>query len=331
MPLHSGARLGPYQITAHLGSGGMGDLYSALDTRLNRPVAIKLLKADVARDDDARRRLDREARAIGALAHPHICVLYEVAQHDGATFLVLEHLQGETLAARLARGPLPVEEAVRFAHQIAQALDAAHRQGVLHRDLNPNNVMVVQTGVKLLDFGIAAVRPETLPDGDPYMAPERVEGRAGDTRTDVFAFGAVFFEMLTGRRAFEGNGQAAVLAAIMNTPPRMDERLPAEFNRIIRRCLARDPEERWQSARDLAEVLSLVADYPPPAPVTQPSSRGWRWLVAALLGLVLAAIVIGFCGRRTEGSIRATRDQENSKEIRRTGDNGFSDFDRRSF
>ncbi len=316
----------------------MGELYKAVDTRLNRTVAIKLLRADIAHDAASRRRFDREARAIGALAHPHICVLYDVGEHQGELFLVLEHLHGETLAARLARGPLPVEETIRIAHQIALSLDAAHRQGVLHLDLTPRNIMLTRTGVKLLDFGIAALRGEgtadsrsaqvaetstmdatrTIAGTAPYVAPERIEGRQGDARTDIFSFGAVLFEMLTGQRAFGGDSQAAVLAAILETPPKLDAPAPVALNRIVRRCLAKDPEDRWQNARDLAEALSLIGDRPTTVSRVE-SPRGRRRLLAAGIGLLLAAMLGAltwfFAGRSSEVPVVVLMDSTNPERV----------------
>jgi serine/threonine protein kinase len=241
MRLQPGERLGPYEVTAWIASGGMGDLYKARDTRLNRTVAIKLLGADFAHDVEWRRRFDREAKTLAGLSHPHICVIHDVGEHQGERFLVLEYLEGDTLAERLARGPLPRELALRYAREIAGALDAAHRQGILHRDLKPSNVMLTKSGAKLLDFGIATLRApasvsaaetvaidrtsETAIVGTlPYLPPERLAGRPADERSDIFAFGAVLYEMLTGRPAFRGDSRGAVMAAVMNSEPEPDDR-----------------------------------------------------------------------------------------------------------
>lgn len=241
MPVTPGTQLGPYLVIEPLGSGGMGDVFKARDTRLDRAVAIKTLKPDAASDPDRRARFEREARAISAAAHPHICTLYDVGSatgDDGSTeFLVMEALEGETLADRLARGPLPVSDAVATAIQIADALDHAHRRGIIHRDLKPSNVMLTRSGAKLLDFGLAALRERAAPLVDAatrttpltgiggvlgtlqYVAPEQLEGREVDARADVFSFGALLYEMLTGRRAFEGSSGAATISAILQSQP----------------------------------------------------------------------------------------------------------------
>ena len=286
MPTSSlGRRLGPYAITSVLGVGGMGEVYKARDTRLNRTVAIKVLPAHLAGDQQARERFEREAHAVAALNHPHICTLYDVGYQDGFDFLVMEYLEGETLAARVARGPLPIAEAVRYAVQIASALDAAHRAGIVHRDLKPGNVFLVGTGArstaKLLDFGLAkacapAAGGEATPFGPDlttpgiivgtvsYMAPEQIEGREADARTDIFAFGAVLFEMLTGRQAFEADNQAKVIAAVLERDPRrlasVLPQTPPVVDRLVHRCLAKNPDDRWQSARDVMLELESVDD-----------------------------------------------------------------------
>ena len=232
MPLEAGRRLGPYEILAPLGSGGMGEVYRARDTRLDRTVAVKVLPAELAQAVDMRQRFEREARAISSLSHPHICALYDVGHEDGLAFLVMEHVEGQTLADRLAKGPLPTEELLRFGSEIADALGAAHRHGIVHRDLKPANVMLTRTGAKLLDFGVARLL-EREKAGDPaevsslptaampltgegavigtvqYMAPEQVDGKPVDARADLFALGVVLYEMATGRRAFSGTSRAS--------------------------------------------------------------------------------------------------------------------------
>jgi len=293
MTLSAGMRLGPYEIVAPIGAGGMGEVYRARDTRLDRTVAIKVLPANFSSDAVARERFDREARSIAALNHPHICTLYDV-RHEAASgadspidFLVMEYLEGETLAARLARGPLPVNLVFRHAIEIAEALDKAHRHGIVHRDLKPGNVMLTKAGAKLLDFGLAkagatgapgatgatgatgAVTLEPLTGAGmiigtvQYMAPEQVEGRATDARTDIFAFGALVHEMATGRKVFEGRSQASIIAAILDAQPpaisTLQPVLPGALDHIVRRCLAKDPDERWQSANDLASELRWIA------------------------------------------------------------------------
>ncbi|HET9481321.1 MAG TPA: protein kinase [Candidatus Polarisedimenticolia bacterium] len=284
MPLSAGTRLGPYEIAGPLGAGGMGEVYRARDTRLDRIVAVKILPGHLAVDPTLRARFEREARAVSALNHPNICTLHDIGEQDGIHFLVMEHLEGETLAGRLQRGPMPPAEALAAAVQIAQGLAQAHRQGVIHRDLKPGNVMLTRTGAKLLDFGLARQGPEAAPPissvvmtkASPlttegtivgtwqYLSPEQLEGEPADHRSDLFAFGAVLYEMLTGRRAFEGRSQASLIASIMGSEPpplsALAPRTPGALDRLVRRCLAKDPENRWQSAADLASELKWIAE-----------------------------------------------------------------------
>ncbi|HYT75570.1 MAG TPA: serine/threonine-protein kinase, partial [Vicinamibacterales bacterium] len=282
MALHPGARLGPYEIVGPLGAGGMGEVYRARDTRLDRTVAIKVLPSSLAADPHFRDRFDREARALSGLDHPHICALYDVGVHAGTSFIVMPLLEGESLAARLERGPLALNEALVLASQIADALDKAHRAGIVHRDLKPANVMLTKTGAKLLDFGLAKGSVEVLasPSGSmataqnltaqgsilgtlQYMAPEQLEGREADARTDIFALGVVLYEMVTGRKAFEAKTHASLIAAILEreAPPvsAVQPVAPASLDRIVRKCLAKDPDARWQSAGDLADELRWIA------------------------------------------------------------------------
>src|SRR5262245_54084257 len=238
MALNVGTKLGPYEILAAIGAGGMGEVYKAADKRLNRTVAIKVLPAQFSENAEMRQRFEREAQTIAALNHPHICTLYDVGRQDGSDFLVMEYLEGETLAQRLARGALPLNEALEVAISIADALDKAHGQGVTHRDLKPGNIMLTQSGAKLLDFGLAKLQeapqsskpPSAGPaSGDTapgtslgtmqYMAPEQLEGKEADSRTDIFAFGAVLYEMVSGKRAFDGRSQALLIASIMSADP----------------------------------------------------------------------------------------------------------------
>ena len=328
MTLSAGMHLGPYEIVAAIGAGGMGEVYRARDTRLDRTVAIKVLPANFSSDAVARERFDREARSIAALNHPHICTLYDVRHEvvSGAEsaidFLVMEYLEGETLAARLARGPLPANLVLRHAIEIAEALDKAHRHGIVHRDLKPGNVMLTKAGAKLLDFGLAkasaagatgaagatsAVTREPLTAAGmivgtvQYMAPEQVEGRDTDARTDIFAFGTLVHEMATGRRAFEGRSQATIIAAILDAQPpaisTLQPALPGALDHIVRRCLAKEPDERWQSAHDLASELRWIAGSDggatPTSGVTAParSSRRVSPLVAAAAGLAIGAVL----------------------------------------
>ena len=324
MPLESGTHLGPYEILAPLGAGGMGEVYRARDTRLDRTVAVKVLPAHLSENYDARQRFEREARAVSSLNHPHICVLHDVGRHEGVDFLVVEYLEGETLAARLERGPLPVDELLRYAIQIADALDKAHRQGVLHRDLKPGNIMLTKSGGKLLDFGLAKStggaaagltvsptlsRPLTA-EGSilgtfQYMAPEQLEGKEADARSDIFAFGAVLYEMATGMRAFQGKSQASVIAAILHLDPpsiaSLQPLTPSALDRVVGRCLSKDPEERWQSARDLAFELQSIAHPGSQAGSTASPESPTRsrerllWLLAVvLLGAAGAALALAW-------------------------------------
>jgi Tol biopolymer transport system component/tRNA A-37 threonylcarbamoyl transferase component Bud32 len=284
MALAAGARLGPYEIVSALAVGGMGEVYKARDTRLNRSVAIKILPEALATDPQFRERFDREARAISQLDHPHICALYDVGQQDGTAYLVMQYLDGQTLADRLKKGALPITDALTTAIQIAEALDKAHRSGITHRDLKPGNIMLTKAGAKLLDFGLAKTRASVvgetglsmLPTTPPsltsqgailgtfqYMAPEQLEGQEADARTDIFAFGAVVYEMLTGRKAFEGKSHASLISAIMSSDPppfsTLQPLAPPGLDQVVNRCLAKKPDERWQSVRDIAIQLHWLA------------------------------------------------------------------------
>src|SRR5436309_13261294 len=283
-----GSRLGPYEILLPIGAGGMGEVYRARDTRRHRTVAIKVLPAHVSSNPDLRARFEREARALSGFQHPHICSLYDVGRQDdpggSVDFLVMEYLEGDTLAARLERGALPTPELLRIAIAVADALDKAHRQGVVHRDLKPGNIILSKGGAKLLDFGLAKERrgavaidsmtampteakpltaQGTIVGTVQYMAPEHIEGAEADARADIFAFGAVLYEMATGRRPFEGKTQASVIAAILAAEPQPITALrpaaPAGHDRVIRTCLAKDPDERFQSAHDLLLQLHFIA------------------------------------------------------------------------
>jgi eukaryotic-like serine/threonine-protein kinase len=322
MALVPGTRLGPYQVLSAIGAGGMGEVYRAKDTRLDRTVALKVLPASLASDPDRRQRFEREARAVSSLNHPHICTLHDIGQQDGIDFLVMEYIEGESLSDRLQKGPLPTEAALRYAIEIADALDRAHRQGVVHRDLKPANVMLTKSGAKLLDFGLAKLKgPEmsagsmlsALPTGHKplteagtllgtfqYMAPEQLEGKDADARTDIFALGALVYEMATGKRAFEAKSQASLIVAILeHEPPPMaslQPMTPPALERVVRTCLAKDPDERWQSAHDVVAELKWIAE----GDVTSATagaraigSKGRRalpWIVASAC-LVAAAIV----------------------------------------
>jgi eukaryotic-like serine/threonine-protein kinase len=316
--LSAGTRLGPYQLVAPVGAGGMGEVYRAKDTRLDRTVAVKVLPTHLSSSPDSRQRFEREARTISQLQHPHICALYDVGHQDGVEFLVMEFLEGETLAERIRKGPLPFEEVLEHGIEIAGALEKAHRHGIVHRDLKPGNVMLTKSGVKLLDFGLAkAVAPlgrggvslTTLPtqvgndltaEGTilgtfQYMAPEQLEGKEADARTDIFAFGCVLYEMATGKKAFSGESQASLISAIMSSQPAplsaVAPAMPPTFDRVVRSCLAKDPDERWQSASDTARQLEWMSDDTGTSPSIQPINPRRRWREA--LAWIVAAAAIG--------------------------------------
>src|SRR5579863_5218786 len=303
MPLAAGTRLGPYEIQTPLGAGGMGEVYRARDSRLDRTVALKVSKREFTQ------RFEREARAVAALNHPHICTLFDV----GPNYLVMEYVEGAPL-----KGPLPVDEALRLAAQIADALDAAHRKGIVHRDLKPANVMVTKSGVKLLDFGLAKIQTPTDTEETitkaltnegtilgtmQYMSPEQLQGKEADARSDIFAFGLVLYEMLTGKRAFQATSQASLIGAILHTePPPLSTLVPAPppaLERLVRKCIAKDPDNRWQSARDIAGELQWIAEggsqagVPAPGIDRQPGRERAAWIVAALLAVfAIAAIAV---------------------------------------
>jgi Tol biopolymer transport system component len=332
MALSPGTRLGPYEIVAPAGAGGMGEVYRGRDTRLDRTVAIKILPAALAVDPQLRDRFEREARAISSLNHPHICALFDIGRESDVDFLVLEYLDGQTLAERLTAGPLPVADALKIATQVCDALDRAHRSGIVHRDLKPANIMLTKSGAKLLDFGLAksaapvvsttglSMLPTTPPNLTvqgtilgtfQYMAPEQIEGLEADARTDIFAFGALLFEMLTGRTAFEGKTRASLLGAILkDDPPRISTvqaLAPSSLDRIVSTCLQKDPDDRYQSARDLLRDLKWVASGSSESAPARPtaaarSSSRLAWSVAGMLALalvVVAALVLRGRGGET--------------------------------
>ena len=322
MPLPGGTRLGPYEITSPLGRGGMGEVYLAKDARLNRSVAIKVLPAALGGQSESRQRFEREARIVAGLNHAHICQVFDVGCEGGAEYLVMEYVEGETLSHRLKRGSIPPEQTLRYAIQIAEALDYAHRRGVIHRDLTPRNVMVTKEGVKVLDFGLAIARagddgPASPPDDAsalptepltltgpglvvgtlPYISPEQLRGADADARSDIFAFGAVLYEMVTGRKAFEAKSRADLIVSVIeHEPPSMatlQPAIPPAIDRIVRRCLAKDPEERWQSARDLAEELKWIAEGGSQTPGLAPVRTRRRRVLPVLVAGAMVVLAFG--------------------------------------
>jgi len=318
MALSVGTKLGPYEIVAPLGAGGMGEVYRAKDTRLGRDVAIKTLPKELSADSARKQRFEREAKAISGLNHPNICVLYDVGSQDGVDYLVMECVEGETLEKRLEKGPLPLEQVVKYGAQIAEGLEKAHRSGVVHRDLKPGNVMLTAIGAKLLDFGLAkpvagittgvtltAAIPSSPVTQDgmivgtmQYMSPEQIEGKEVDGRSDIFSLGALLYEMLTGKKAFGGKSQLSVASAILEREPEpicvVKPMTPAAIDRTIRKCLAKSPDERWQSASDLATQLSWVADGSGAVAVSGVEKRqSWAWLGWVVSALLLLAGGVG--------------------------------------
>lgn len=318
MRFEQGSRLGPYEIVAPIGAGGMGQVYRARDTRLDRAVAIKVLPPEFASDAKRQSRLEREARTISQLNHPHICSLFDIGRESGCTYFVMELIEGETLAARIARGPLPIELLLRTGVEIADALDKAHRSGIIHRDLKPSNVMLTKSGAKLLDFGLAKeVRPYpasstgstdhlsgegTIVGTVQYMSPEQLEGRPVDARSDIFALGVILYEMATGKHAFSGRSRASLIASILTSDPspmlQIRPIVPVPLDQLVRLCLAKDAEERWQTAHDVVLELRSIQD--------NLRTSGARWepgsqerkrkllTSAAVLGCFLALAAIAF-------------------------------------
>jgi len=320
MRLGTGTKLGPYEIQSPLGAGGMGEVYRARDTRLERDVAVKVLPTSLSSDPSLRQRLDREAKAVSKLSHPHICALHDIGHQDGVDFLVMELVEGETLERRLTKGPLLSEQTIRFAAQIADALAHAHKLGFVHRDLKPSNVMLTKTGAKLMDFGLAkefAPTPSaatltevtadqlkltvegTIVGTFQYMAPEQLEGKEVDARTDIFSLGGVIYEMATGKPAFAGKSRASLIAAILSSEPQpmaaLQPMTPPALARVVKKCLAKDPDERWQSASDLASELNWIAEgrsQGGEAARVLAGSRRWQrasWLLAAAFFLSTVA------------------------------------------
>jgi Tol biopolymer transport system component len=315
MNIAAGTRLGPYEIVSHVGAGGMGEVWRARDTRLDRSVAIKVLPREFAGNAQLKMRFEREAKAISQLNHPNICTLHDVGDEQGTSFLVMELLEGETLADRAARGPLPLADVLRYGIQIADGLDRAHRAGIVHRDLKPGNIMITKTGAKLLDFGLAKggattsaesaadvptiakslTQEGTIIGTFQYMAPEQLEGAPADARTDIFALGTVLYEMATGRRAFEGKTRTSLIAAIVSAQPpaitNVQPLAPASLDHVIATCLAKDPDERWQSAHDVAQELRWIETNAVAPAASRVSSR--RWMTVAALALIAAIVLAG--------------------------------------
>src|SRR5262245_6716596 len=313
MALPSGTKLGPYEVLAPLDAGGMGEVYRARDTRLDRVVAIKILPRQFSADAVHKQRFEREAKVISRLNHPHICVLHDIGQQDGIDYLVMEFVEGETLAKRLEKGPLALEQVLRIGAQIAEALDKAHRNGIAHRDLKPGNIMLTASGAKLLDFGLAkpvvpltnlATMTETMQESPvteqgtivgtfQYMSPEQLEGKEVDGRSDIFSLGAVLYEMVTGKRAFEGKSRLSIASAILEKEPApigsIKPLTPPALDHAVKKCLAKVPDERWQNASDLASELNWIGEGSSEVAslAARPSRRKWRDVVLVGLASVL--------------------------------------------
>src|SRR6266849_4688379 len=326
MALASSTKLGPYEIQSPLGAGGMGEVYRARDTRLDRTVAVKILPTHLSDNPEFKQRFEREARTISSLNHPHICHLYDIGSQDGTDFLVMEFLDGETLAERLRKSAVPLNELLKMGMEVAGALEAAHRAGIVHRDLKPGNIMLTKAGAKLMDFGLAKPAPlggsgsglapllstaRTLSAPSPasplttagsivgtiqYMSPEQIEGKEADAGSDIFAFGAVLYEMVTGKRAFQGKGQISVASAILEKDPEpitaSQPLAPLVLDNVVRTCLAKDPDERFQTAHDLKLQLKWIAAGAPPqlaTPAIRANRERWIWISAVALLLVALA------------------------------------------
>jgi Tol biopolymer transport system component/tRNA A-37 threonylcarbamoyl transferase component Bud32 len=335
MSLTAGSRLGPYQIVEGIGAGGMGEVYKALDTRLERTVAIKVLPDHLSQNEDVRQRFEREAKTISQITHPHICALYDVNREGETEYLVMEYLDGETLADRLSKGPLPAEQLIRFGIEIADALDKAHRLGIVHRDLKPGNVMVTKSGVKLLDFGLAKFQPAannamsgvsrlataaqasqpltergTVLGTFQYMAPEQLEGKDADARSDIFAFGAVLYEMATGHKAFEGKSQASLIGAILRDQPPpisgISPMTPPALDRVVKTCMSKDPEDRFQTAHDVKLQLQWISEggsqvgLPAPVAARRRNREKLAWAAAAVAALAALGLGWGLVKRAPE-------------------------------
>jgi eukaryotic-like serine/threonine-protein kinase len=325
MSLVPGTKLGPYEVQSPLGAGGMGEVYRAVDTRLDRTVAIKILPDHLSQSPEAKQRFDREARAISSLNHANICTLYDVGHQSGVDYLVMEFLEGEALADRLTKGPLPVTQILKYSADICDGLNRAHKSGVIHRDLKPGNIMLTKSGAKLMDFGLAKSVPAmaavsassltmelTTPAAThpltgqgfvvgtfQYMSPEQVEGKEADTRSDIFALGSVLYEMTTGKRAFEGKSNLSVASAILEKEPEpvttIQPMAPPALDHVVRGCLAKNSDERWQSAGDIARELRWIASGGSsqttlPALARRPAHRRERFVWMAVAAVLLAML-----------------------------------------
>lgn len=359
MALISGTKLGPYEIQSPLGAGGMGEVYRGRDTRLERTVAVKILPSHLSEDPEAKQRFDREARTISSLSHPHICTLYDVGHHDGIDYLVMEYVEGETLADQLRKGPLPVERILKHGFEICQGLERAHRGGIVHRDLKPGNIILTKMGAKLMDFGLAKTSVISPASSSPtitlstpdqaqpltvkgtvlgtfqYMSPEQVEGKEADARSDIFALGAVLYEMTTGKRAFEGKNAVSVAAAILEKEPEpikiLQPMTPPALERAVKKCMAKDPDQRWQNAGDLGSELSWILESEAQSgTIATPARTGGRryseplaWTLAVVA--LVVAVAIGLIHFSPQESNLVVRSQINSPEKVRfnfVGDNG---------
>jgi len=359
MALTSGTKLGPYEIQSPLGAGGMGEVYRARDTRLERIVAVKILPSHLSEDPEAKQRFDREARTISSLNHPNICTLHDVGHQDGIDYLVMEYLEGQTLADRLDKGALPIEQVLKYGIEICDGLEKAHRSGVVHRDLKPGNIMLTKTGAKLMDFGLAkaslasasassglSATLATPPGSHPltaqgsvvgtfqYMSPEQVEGKEADARSDIFALGAVLYEMVTGKRAFEGKTATSAMAAVMEREPApissLQPMTPPAFERLVKICLSKDPDERWQTAHDIKVQLKQIADVgsqvSAPALTLTRRKHGnvWAWGLAAILGVVagVALVLAYLANHRDVRVLRVEINPPDKMQFNLSGDHG---------
>src|SRR6516162_1914325 len=340
MALTTGTKLGPYEIQSPLGAGGMGEVYRARDTRLDRTVAVKILPSHLSENIEAKLRFDREARAISSLNHSNICALYDVGHQGGVDYLVMEFLEGETLADRLQKGPLAPDQLLKCAYEICEGLEKAHKTGVIHRDLKPGNIMLTKSGAKLMDFGLAKTAPSGAPlassltmtssgppPGQPltaqgtvlgtfqYMAPEQVEGKEADARSDIFAVGAVLYEMASGKRAFEGKTTASVIAAVLERDPppisTVQPTSPPALDRVVKTCLAKDPDERFQNVHDVKLQLKWMSEggsqagVPVPVIARRKNRERLAWVVAALA--LLAALGLAFIHFKAPSDTRVVR------------------------